>query len=266
MPRLTHYTTDHETIRHWAEERGGHPTSVKGTRRSGEDAGILRIDFPGYSGEGKLREVSWDKFFDKFDKEDLVFVYQEQTSRGQRSNFNKIVRMPEEKKMAQAGKTRKGASAREEELSRKRGGANGRARAGSAGTRTGTRTGGQRGGTRTARGQGRLTRGAQPELGGGAGGPVAGRGSARGMRAGAAKSATTRGRRATGGRAGSPGATTGTRGARGGTRAGGTRGGTTRARSAGGQAAGRGSRAGSEGRASPARTRGGGRTRAAARR
>ncbi len=43
-------TTDHETIRKWVEERGGYPASVKGTPEKGERAGLLRIDFPGYSG------------------------------------------------------------------------------------------------------------------------------------------------------------------------------------------------------------------------
>jgi hypothetical protein len=37
-------TTDHETIKSWAEERGGHPATVRGTARAGE-AGLLRLDF-----------------------------------------------------------------------------------------------------------------------------------------------------------------------------------------------------------------------------
>ena len=33
MPgRRTHYTTNHDTIRDWAEERGGKPSAVKRTR------------------------------------------------------------------------------------------------------------------------------------------------------------------------------------------------------------------------------------------
>lgn len=37
-------TTDHGTIRRWAEKRGGSPAKVQGTEdRSGE--GILRFDF-----------------------------------------------------------------------------------------------------------------------------------------------------------------------------------------------------------------------------
>jgi hypothetical protein len=36
-------TTDHDEIRRWAEERGGHPANVRGTEDRGEEAGLLRI-------------------------------------------------------------------------------------------------------------------------------------------------------------------------------------------------------------------------------
>ncbi len=84
-------TTDHEFIRRWAEERGGTPSQVKGTQRRGKDAGLLRIDFPGYSGAGKLEPISWDEFFEKFEESGLALVYQEKTSNGERSNFNELV-------------------------------------------------------------------------------------------------------------------------------------------------------------------------------
>lgn len=85
------HTTDHQTIRHWAEERGGKPVTVRGTQAGDEPAGILRIDFPGYSGDEKLQEISWEDFFQKFDEAGLDFVYQEETSDGRKSNFNKFV-------------------------------------------------------------------------------------------------------------------------------------------------------------------------------
>ena len=50
-------TTDHDTIRQWVEERGGSPARVKGTGTEG-DPGLLRIDFPGYSGEESLEVIS----------------------------------------------------------------------------------------------------------------------------------------------------------------------------------------------------------------
>ena len=41
-------TTNHEEIRGWVEERGGHPARVKGTE-SKSSVGLLRIDYPGFN-------------------------------------------------------------------------------------------------------------------------------------------------------------------------------------------------------------------------
>jgi hypothetical protein len=82
--------TDHNEIRRWAEERGAHPACVRGTG-DGDDVGMIRLDFPGYSGEGKLEEIPWDEWFDKFDESGLALLVQDETARGQKSNFNKLV-------------------------------------------------------------------------------------------------------------------------------------------------------------------------------
>lgn len=89
--KTSRVTTDHEFIRRWVEERSGCPAKVKGTERGGEDVGMLRVDFPGYSGEGKLECISWDEWFDKFEESNLAFVYEEHTTGGQKSNFNKLI-------------------------------------------------------------------------------------------------------------------------------------------------------------------------------
>jgi hypothetical protein len=81
-------TCDHDTIRRWAEARGAKPAQVTGT--GNKQAGVLRLDFPGYSGD-RLETISWEKFFEKFDREDLCLIYQEKTAKGEKSNFNKIV-------------------------------------------------------------------------------------------------------------------------------------------------------------------------------
>lgn len=70
--------------------RGGSPAIVKETRSS-KDAGVLRIDFPGYSGEETLEHITWDEFFDKFDTEDLDFLCQEETAGDKMSRFCKFV-------------------------------------------------------------------------------------------------------------------------------------------------------------------------------
>lgn len=83
-------TTNHETIQKWVEERGGYPARVKGTAEEGE-AGLLRIDFPGYSGEGKLERITWDEFFAGFEENNLAFLYQEETKDGAESRFSKLI-------------------------------------------------------------------------------------------------------------------------------------------------------------------------------
>jgi len=82
--------TDHEKIRRWAEERGARPSTVKRTH-SDDNTGIIRLDFPGYSGENSLEEISWDEWFEDFDDRNLALIVQDETADGEQSNFNKLV-------------------------------------------------------------------------------------------------------------------------------------------------------------------------------
>jgi hypothetical protein len=91
MASKTSTTTDHDEIRTWVEEHDGKPASVKGTESDGE-AGVLRIDFPGGAGEDRLEHISWEEWFDKFDQNDLAFLYQEEKASGEDSTFFKLVR------------------------------------------------------------------------------------------------------------------------------------------------------------------------------
>ena len=79
-------TTDHNEIRRWVEERGGWPSAVKGTGDS-DDVGLLRIDYPGFSGEDRLEKISWAEFFQKFDESNLAFLYQDEKD----SRFSKLI-------------------------------------------------------------------------------------------------------------------------------------------------------------------------------
>ena len=83
-------TTDHDEIRKWAEARDGKPVSVKGTGGK-DEAGVLRIDFPGYSGGDRFEEISWDEWFEKFDEKKLAFLYQDKTAGGEESRFFKLI-------------------------------------------------------------------------------------------------------------------------------------------------------------------------------
>ena len=82
-------TTDHDEIKKWVEDRGGRPAIVKGTEK-GESA-LLRIDYPGFSGEDTLEQIEWDEFFQIFDDNELAFLYQDATEGGGESRFSKFV-------------------------------------------------------------------------------------------------------------------------------------------------------------------------------
>lgn len=84
-------TTDHDTIRAWAEKRKGVPASVEGTAGKDDDAGILRIEFPGVGRDEDLTEISWDQFFEKFEEKKLAFLYEDKSSDGQTSRFCKFI-------------------------------------------------------------------------------------------------------------------------------------------------------------------------------
>jgi len=102
-------TTDHEEIRKWAEERGAKPSCVRGTGDKG-DIGILRLDFPGFTGEDKLEHIEWEEGFEKFDERELALLYQEETASGQKSNFNKIVSRETAEEHEEGKHPKKGAS------------------------------------------------------------------------------------------------------------------------------------------------------------
>ena len=79
-------TTDHETIRTWAEKHGGKPAAARRTHQ-GDDVGIIRIMFPQapQSEHEDLVEIAWGEFFEEFEKRNLALVYDPD------GMFNKIV-------------------------------------------------------------------------------------------------------------------------------------------------------------------------------
>jgi hypothetical protein len=82
-------TTNHDEIRKWVTDRGGFPSRVKGT--GDEGGGLLRIDYPGYSGEDRLEKITWEQFFTAFEENKLAFLYQDELENGETSRFSKLV-------------------------------------------------------------------------------------------------------------------------------------------------------------------------------
>ena len=83
---MAEMTTNHETIRKWAEKKGGKPAAVARTHQGG-DVGIVRIMFPDapQSEHQALTEISWEEFFREFEQRKLALIYEED------SLFSKII-------------------------------------------------------------------------------------------------------------------------------------------------------------------------------
>jgi hypothetical protein len=68
---------------------GGKPAVVRDTHDG--EGGVLRIDFPGGAGQDQLEHVSWDQWFEIFDRSNLAFLYQTEKADGDDSTFFKLV-------------------------------------------------------------------------------------------------------------------------------------------------------------------------------
>ncbi len=66
---------------------------MRGTE-DGDETGVPRPDFPGYTGKDRLQPISWEEFFEKFDEKQFEFLYHERKKNGETSNFFKLA-MPD---------------------------------------------------------------------------------------------------------------------------------------------------------------------------
>ena len=83
---MSETTTDHGEIRKWAERHKGVPAAVGATHDEG-DVGIIRIMFPKapHSEHDALVEISWEEFFEEFEKRKLALLYDP------KSMFSKLI-------------------------------------------------------------------------------------------------------------------------------------------------------------------------------
>ncbi|ELY70048.1 hypothetical protein [Natrinema versiforme] len=84
-PNQRRMTTDTERIREWAEARDAVPVRIQDSEDHGHS--FTRRDDLGESHE----EYSWDEFEERFDDEDLVFVYHEEEPTGEGLGFFEVV-------------------------------------------------------------------------------------------------------------------------------------------------------------------------------
>ena len=75
-------TRDHDVIRRWAAPRHAEPATGEATVSGPATATIddggagIRFNFPG---AGRLRPITWEEWFDNFDRHQLTFVYERQS-------------------------------------------------------------------------------------------------------------------------------------------------------------------------------------------
>jgi hypothetical protein len=91
MSTQPNYLVDHDEIRRWVEERKGRPATIADTAKKNEEAGLLRIDFPGGATNPPLEPISWEAFFEKFDEANLALIVKDESEGGPKSYFCKFV-------------------------------------------------------------------------------------------------------------------------------------------------------------------------------
>jgi hypothetical protein len=112
----------HDQIREWAEARRARPACVKRTGGKA-DPGMIRLDFPGFSGRQSIAPISWNQWFKAFDQNGLALLVQDTTARGQQSNFNKLVsRDSVERNDGRRGNSRSASGRRKPQATRRQSG------------------------------------------------------------------------------------------------------------------------------------------------
>jgi len=91
----THVTRHHDVIRRWATRRQAGPATGEATASGPstvdvQDGGAgIRFNFPGVA---RFRAIDWAEWFENFDANDLVFVYEELTTEGTLSYRYRLLR------------------------------------------------------------------------------------------------------------------------------------------------------------------------------
>ncbi len=85
-----YYTNNHDIIRNWTTFRYGHPAHILGEVNGLENGGLY-ITFEDDEPDIDVEPISWKKFFEIFDKNELAFLYKRKRSSGVQSKFYKFI-------------------------------------------------------------------------------------------------------------------------------------------------------------------------------
>ena len=84
------YTLNHASIRRWAEYRYGHPARLA-KRNDDLEGSPLYIFFEDEEPDIEIRKISWKKFFNLFDKNNLVFIFKLKDIDGETSHYYRLM-------------------------------------------------------------------------------------------------------------------------------------------------------------------------------
>ncbi|RPI32584.1 MAG: hypothetical protein EHM70_08600 [Chloroflexota bacterium] len=69
-------TTDRNVIKMWVNARGGWPAIIRKFTSAGVEM-ALSIVFPGSETDETIHRLTWEEFFEKFEQQHLVFIYED---------------------------------------------------------------------------------------------------------------------------------------------------------------------------------------------
>lgn len=90
MPSAIHLTTDHDEIRHWVESVGGRPVQVRLAASTGP-VGVPALDVPGRRTGGDVENITWDDWFDEFERAGLALLYEPASVPSAAAPYGKLV-------------------------------------------------------------------------------------------------------------------------------------------------------------------------------
>lgn len=85
----TKTTTDYDEIKAWARRRDAKPAAIM---EENDIVGSLQFIMPDVKTMERVGEISWDEWFEKFEREELAFLYLDASATGDPSNYHQFVK------------------------------------------------------------------------------------------------------------------------------------------------------------------------------
>lgn len=90
--KVTRITTNHDEIKHWAEDNAGIPVLLPEAQAEGNTSKIY-IDFLENGRNNEMKRIEWDEFFERFDKGNYALEYEDKIKNGVESRNFKFIKL-----------------------------------------------------------------------------------------------------------------------------------------------------------------------------